>query len=98
MDERKRIEAKLAELRGAPADIAAKLRENGITGVPNVPERCVIAQWIDAPVWKGEDSLGEPQGYYIDFSEETDGDIVLPSHLQEFITLFDSGEFSDLIN
>lgn len=97
MSERERIEAKLAELTGTPASIAEKLRVNGITGRPNEPEYCVIAKWIDAPVWKG-DGIDEPSGYYVDCITTQGGPVILPPHLQIFITLFDSGEFSDLIS
>lgn len=99
-----RISALLESLGSTPDDVANQLRDRSITGTPEDPCSCPIANLIKAEIpeaadrslWDGSD---EPGSFFVcrNYVRAPDGEITPPYAVGLFIYGFDNGiDYNDL--
>ena len=82
---------RLAALGDSPDDIARSLEARGITGVPEDPECCVLANYLKA-------EFEAPYAYVGGCVRVWETEVTLPGKCEKFIDEFDTEEYPKLLD
>ena len=94
--ELEKVELLINELPDHPRDIAAVFHVQGVKAIPGCPQQCVIAQWLLDQT--GVQFTVYPGGVRTPIQHQhRQVQVAFPTHVYDFIEMFDNHMFPELI-